>query len=168
MGLPIKPSPKQLDPDVIEVVWPGDSAVDLDQSDLLEWCIGLANGAGKAGLVFGDEEPQVIKIKALGTRALSRVMQLASQNDPCSDDEAFRFGVVSVSDMNLSRDRFGGVRGLHDRMMDQFESITMKLPYFAIIDTINGEEEVRDESFMVPMTKVLGAAVVALSFRSGR
>jgi len=170
VGLPKKPAPQQLDPSTIDVVWPGDSAVDLEKSDLFAWCVGLAKGSGKCGLDLGDEEPDVIELKKLGPRAMSRIMALAARDDPCTDDEAFRYGCVSITGRRLRFDSFGGVRGLHDSSMEAIERDIdpLELPYLAILDTMNGEEKVREETFRATLTKTLGAAVLALSFRTGR
>ncbi|MCP5014473.1 MAG: hypothetical protein GY938_04235, partial [Ketobacter sp.] len=88
MGIRTKRAPRQLDDEIVETVWPGDSAVDLEQSDLVAWC----RGSGSAGLVMaGTEKPDLIKWRALSDQALSHVMRSIMAESPNAMDEAFRY-----------------------------------------------------------------------------
>ncbi len=169
MGLKIKPAPRQLEPaDLLETVWPGDSSVDLERSDLVAWCI----DGGKTGLAFKDEGYQVWKLRPLKGRALSHVMSISG---PASDTEAIRLALIDAPGVKLGWMTLpGGLRGLTDESIDRIEEglleagcFEMRLPVLAALDIKKGVErdKVRQETGEVSFFSMLSLHVLAASFR---
>ena len=157
----------QLEPDVIEDIWPGDTAVDLEQSDVEEW----ARTGGSAGLVLRDEEkPTVIRWRALSEQGLRHVLRAMGSPNMC--DEAARWGIIGAKGLKLRWERpLGDIRGLDDESLRTLGSIRMLLPSY-VIDRIVGEAMgvIYDEpplTDLVPtgLARAVGAHILARTFR---
>ena len=174
MALKIKKPPRQLDPELIEEVWPGDPAVDAEQSDLAVWC----RDGGNAGLVYKSDEgePTKIYIRPISVRARYNVDMIGASGSLNFLDEAFRYGFVKADGITPRWDRFGGVRGLHDDTLDAFSEQLFSLPWAHALEAMNAAREGRpyakenasDEAQSMELTKLIGAHVLALTFRSRR
>ena len=173
MALKIKKPPRQLDPELVEVVWPGDPAVDAEQSDLITWC----RDGGNSGLVYRDGEPPTkIFIRPISVRAQYNVDMIGAVGSLNFLDEAFRYGFVKADGITPRWDRFGGVRGLHDDTLDALAEWKFELPWSHSIEAMNAAREGRkydkenasDERQLMELTKLIGAHVLALTFRTRR
>lgn len=174
-------SPRQLQPDVVECIWPGDDAVDLAQSDLVTWCY----ECGQAGLVLlPDSKPDIIKIRPLGVRELTRVQRFMVESRYMYAFEAARHGIIRVGDIQLASAEKEGVRGLADQQLDALCGLEMKLPYLPAIDAMtvargdevdededeDDDEDAKEDEFVgqISMPEILGYHILALTFRARR
>jgi hypothetical protein len=170
MALKIKSTPKQLRTDVLEFVWPGDDAVDLDASDLVEW----ARSGGASGIVHKPgQEPDVIKCRPLCEQGVNHYIASSFKGSPNATDVAFRFACHSIPSLDWIRfDRpFGDIRGLDDDTMAVLGGEQMDLPWYVLLDEVakaqgvKEKKEVSEEMMSLSLPKAIGALVLAHSFR---
>ena len=156
-----------LEPDIVEDIWPGDTAVDLEQSDLLEW----ARKGGSAGLVMKKgEKPTPIRWRALSEQGLRHVLVALGSPNMC--DEAARWGIVGAKGLGLRWERpLGDIRGLTDESLRLLGSIKIPLPSY-IIDRVVGEAmgmeyDAPPLEDLVPtgVARAVGAHILARTFR---
>lgn len=172
MGLQVKRAPVQLRPEIVETVWPGDSAVDLEQSDLVAWC----RDGGKAGLTFKpNEKPDIIRWRPLDEFAFGRVAALMAEGSRNLPLAAFRHGVISVGGVRVIRTRIDDADGLHDDTMRDLGTLVLDLPFHHALNSmrlaISGAEEdgaVSDEVLPASLPQVVGCHILAATFRARR
>ncbi|MCP3973187.1 MAG: hypothetical protein GY720_01700 [bacterium] len=154
MGLKIKDAPRALRAELIEVVWPGDTAVDQDQSDIPKW---LKDG-GKSGLVFNDEAPCVIKMRKLSPDELQYVMGMYASPDPATrvliNLRAFQIACVKLGDDRVLRTEIGsGIPIMQRKQLNQLMDETIEVQI--------GESE---DVFPRTLPDVIGEQILTLSF----
>ncbi len=154
MGLKIKDAPRALRAELIEVVWPGDTAVDVDQSNLPKW---LEEG-GKAGLVFNDEAPCVITMRKLAPDELQYIVGMYTSGDDSKrvlvNLRAFQIACVKIDGMKVARTEVGsGIPIMQRKQLNELMGETI-------------EVEIGDGGDMFPRTlpDVLGEQILTLSF----
>ena len=173
MGLNIKRAPQQLRGDIVESIWPGDDAVDLERSDLVKWC---RNG-GKDGLALRDgQKPDVIRWRQLDEFAFGRVSELLAEGSPNLPLVAFRHGIVSIGGVRLMRDRIDDAEGLHDESMRELSEVKAMLPFShslrALRDAIGlvdpAEGAASDDVMLTSLPQAIGCHILAATFRARR
>lgn len=165
----VKPPPRQLEPEVVESVWPGDDAVDLSASDLVTWC----REGGSAGLVMKPgKTPTVIRYRPLSVQALNRVMSVWVGKEIGYLYTAFRHGLLGIKGERLSWERFGDVRGLSDSSLEELSEFKCELPVDVLSEALirastqqPPEREVSLELSPTPLPEALGYQILALTFR---
>jgi len=172
MGLRIKRAARQLDPDEGETIWPGDSAVDLEASDLVTWC----REGGKAGLVLkSDEAPDIIRWRPLDEFAFGRVSELLGKGSRNLPLVAFRHGVLAVGSRGLARVRIDDADGLHDEAVRELSECRMELPYLVALRQLReamsgnaGDEEASEDMMLTSLPQAIGVHILAATFRQRR
>ena len=167
-----KAAPAQLEPKVFETIWPGDDAVDLEASDLVQWC----REGGKAGLVLKqDGRPDIIRWRPLDEFAFGRVSAFLFEKSRNLPLVAFRHGVISIDGETLPKDRLDDAEGLHDEAMRSLSAHRMPLPLKVAMKAMRGAMglEVKDEEgdevvMMASLPQVVGCHILAATFRTGR
>lgn len=171
--LKIKESPRQLEPTTLEIVWPGDDAVDLEASDLAAW----ARDGGQEGLVIKPGgKPAIIRARSLSPRGMSRAIRLLDEREPTFASEAFRHGVISIDGVDLGWTRIGGERGLSDAALEYLGQEVMPLPYLVLLTQLRvamGQEveQKKTDDFALSDTSLpdaIGLQVLSATFRRGR
>ncbi len=163
--LKVKPQPTQLVAGRSEAVWPGDDAVDTAESDTRTWAV----YGGRRGLVFADnKEPAIITFRPLVERELAKVVPLLRAGDPNTCAEAFRYGVVSITGVPLSRERERGVNGLTDAALDMLAQHTLRLPFIAAYKHANqlDPELETAEEMETALPWAIGVHILGATFRS--
>jgi len=154
------------------ITWPGDSAVDLEASDLTAW----AKSLGQEGLVLkAGAKASAIRVRPLSIRELNRALK---ENDAEQHAIAAKYGVLSVEGLELSRDvvdSLGGLsRGSVDLLMHQ--QLRGPVKWFRLLDEmlaargrgpLDVTEKVRDTVVPTELGYALGVICLALSFRLG-
>lgn len=165
--IPEKKDLPQLEPEIVEDVWPGDTAVDLDASDLLEWAL----KGGSAGLVMKPgEKPTPIRWRALSEQGTRHVLVALGSPNMC--DEAARWGVIGAKGLGLRWERpLGDIRGLNDESLRILGAIRMPLPSY-VFDRIVGEalgciydEPAKEDLVPTGLARAVGAHILARTFR---
>ena len=174
MAIKSRPLPRALGDQRLDAVWPGDSAVDIDQSDVHQW----ARHGGTAGLVLiPGEEPDLIVYRPLSDQGLSHVVTAMLAGSPNSYDEACRYGLVSIRGMRLRRGRpHGDIQGLEDETLAELGEIVCDLPFFEMIDEVQKSqggapitsEEASQDLIPTSLPKAIGALILAATFRRRR
>ena len=171
MGLPIKEIPRQLEAEVDEWIWPGDDAVDLEQSDLVQW----AKHGGDAGLVVTGKNPTRIRLGPLSDRAFRKVYSHMMREGSTYLDEAFRFGCRAIygGGVRISKIRIDGVPGLPDDALDMLGECQADLPWGilnrAMLEAMGTEDlPAGDEEGPTSLPVALGMVVLARTFRARR
>lgn len=174
MALATKEEIRQLKAEPIDTVWPGDSAVDLEASDLMAWC----KAGGMEGLVIKPgEEPTVFKLRALSDRAYRHVATMLGTAPELVADEAFRFGLLGISDKTLPiiPTTIVGMRAVSDATLDVLGEFSMDL-YEDLLDnqwvsaTRDDAEDLEDAGDVRPVSlpRALGVQILAATFRARR
>lgn len=181
MGLETKDAPRQLERTYLDCVWPGDSAVDVQKSDIEQWC----RTCGQDGLqLIADEVPDVIRISALSDQAYGRVEDAMVKGFADGLYAAFRYGVVSIKSGEKqnklgTKIRDNGLLGLADSAMRALGEMRMELPVeYADVEMLraqHGDERAQEyqddrgdgmrELSDVSLVRMLGRHVLALTFR---
>lgn len=173
----IKGAPRALRTKPLEIVWPGDSAVIAEESDLLKWCW----EGGKAGLnIRQGEVPDVIEAHILTTPELTEVSAAKGANKL---GLAARFGLDRVPGFVLPRsDSINGVSCHPESVLDELTSEDMEHPlhWGVLLWTPNkakgialDEHQIErlegpDAIIPVPLGYAVGAHILAASFRARR
>lgn len=160
----------QLATDIAEDVWPGDTAVDLERSDVLEW----ARLGGSAGLVIKPgEKPTVIRWRSLSEQGLRHVLRALGSPNMC--DEAARWGITGIKGLELRWERpWGDIRGLSDESLRLLGSIRCELPTYhldRLVSEATGLEfdaPPADDLVPTSLSRAVGAHILARSFRERR
>jgi len=163
--LKIKGSPRQLESGEFEEVWPGDDAVDLEASNLLEWAI----HGRKRGLQFhAKKEPAAIRCRPLVEREVSRIIDLYRAGDPNVTAEAFRYGCLHVPGVTLLRERDRGVVQLTDDTLDFLAGETVAMPYVPALRAAYNLEQEKGEATDIDtaLPWAIGAHILAATFRT--
>lgn len=174
MALKLKKAPHQLTANVVEFVWPGDEAVDIDQSDLIAWC----QYGGMTGLTMKEGmEATIIHMHPLGSLAMDEVQAAAVKNASMQSyfTEGFRYGFHKVEGF-AAQWKQGLVRSLDDSSLEIFAEEKMDLPWTFAIEKLNSDrdgrpfnaEDCTEEYSEAKLTEVIGAHVLAMSFRLQR
>ena len=171
MGLPIKPSTNLLHTGPMDVIWPTDTAVDFDASDLVSWSRGLGSG----GLVIRPGgEPDVIRIRPLRELELEWLLRDVDGWELFAG--AARIGVIRVPGIPLRRERMRMVQWLDDNSMHRLNSEDLKasVPFqvllremlIARLGSEAGDDPI-DETAMdrVSMLHALGVLILTATFR---
>jgi len=160
----------QLATDIAEDAWPGDTAVDLERSDLTEW----ANRGGSAGLVVKEgEKATVIRWRSLSEQGLRHVLRALGSPNVC--DEATRWGLVGIKGLDLRWERpLGDIRGLNDESLRLLGSIRCDLPTYHLDRLVSEsmglefDEPPADDLVPTSLSRAVGAHILARSFRERR
>jgi hypothetical protein len=176
VALKIKPQLRQLDSGIYETVWPGDSSVDLESSDLFVWMI----EGEKKGLEFRSkskkDQPDAIRMKPLGDRAISEIAPLIHAGSVNQFNEAFRFGIRKVPGIELGWTTINNVKCIDDATLDYLleeDKLLMDLPVNLVMKKVFEVQgldviwnEVKDKELVpTPMVMALGAQALVRSFR---
>ena len=126
MPLPIRPMPRALAPAPLELIWPADTAVDQDASDLLAWA--RAGGARDGLIMRPGAEPDVIRARAIRDYEMAIIAEeYAGGTDLLL--AATRVGVVSVPGLQLRWVTRGHLRLLDDASIDSLMSDSLAARY---------------------------------------
>jgi hypothetical protein len=155
LGLKTKEPPPELESGPWEVIWPGDTAVDVDASNLSKW----VKEGGKAGLVLnGDEKPDVIWVRRLSPSELQYV-QARLAADPAAKFMTFllcfQIGVTKIEGLKFLREETSGIQMMARRTLD-------KLMASHAMELENAAGKVMPRS----LPDVVGEQIFAASFRS--
>lgn len=176
MGLRIKQGLRQLSVDPLEIVWPGDDAVDLGASKLDVWC----REGGQAGLVMKPgRSPDIITCRRLSDPALSIVMP-ALAHRTAGYSLAFRLGIVKFPGVPVIPESVAGIRAMAQYQADaicELDEARLELPWLeaevAVLEARGQgkredfiEGEVASEEIALPIA--LGCLILAESFRKRR
>lgn len=171
MPLRVKKATTALEVTRHEVVWPGDSAVDLEASDLEQW----AKSLGESGLVIKPgESPDKIIVRPLSTRELNRVIVIGDVEQYA---QAARYGVVRIPGIRLLRSLSDGLGGMDEAVLDSLmvDELKASIPWLLLCDQVSlastgeiveGEERAR--LIRTELGYALGAIILALTFRGRR
>lgn len=176
MALKIKRTPDHLEPDHrIETVWPGDEAVDAAGSDLVTWCRSGSTD-GRTGLsIRPGSSPSIITWRPLGPRELMLVSEASGSGSATAYPfEAARYGIVSVSGVDLRRERRGGLLGLSDASLDALAQEVALVPYLVAIEELHRAQgrpaatPAETTLIWASIAEVVGVHILTASFRARR
>ena len=166
MALDLKPLPRCLSVEPTGSIWPGDPDVDLDASDLAEWC----RSGGQEGLVLRPGgAPTIIRWRPLTPQAMSAVSSVAFRDPGGYVFAAAAHGIIPSAKIGLTRD--AGTTRLSDASLTRLAELRMPLPILIAYDALaeadgtGGEPSGSVELVEASYAEILGLHVLAATFR---
>lgn len=157
MGLKIEDAPRELQPGTWTEVWPGDSGVDQDASNISKW----AEEGGEAGIVLNaDEKPDKITCRRLEPDEERYIAALAlggNTGKALMAIRTFQIGCVKIDGMRWVLEEDAGVLLMPRKTLN----VLMKHK-LAITIKREGQE---DKEVVMSLPEIVGQHIFQRSFR---